>query len=167
MHTFDGGAPVGDETLTVTTRIDAAPETVFGVLADPTTHEAIDGTGWVLGSHDGEPIRQAGQVFRVRMYHANHPDGHYDIANRVEVFDAPRTICWQPGQDTDVPGELSFGGWTWRYDLTPVDGGATEVALTYDWSAVPPYVREYLSFPPFPVSHLENSLAHLAELATR
>jgi hypothetical protein len=28
-------------------------------------------------------------------------------------------------------------------------------------------VREYITFPPFPVDHLTNSLRHLAELATR
>jgi hypothetical protein len=53
----------------------------------------------------------------------------------------------------------------WRYDLRPT-GTGTEVTLTYDWSAPPGDVREYLSFPPFPADHLTNSPAHLAELAT-
>jgi hypothetical protein len=38
--------------------------------------------------------------------------------------------------------------------------------LTYDWSAVPRETREYIQFPPFEKSHLENSLSHLASLAT-
>ena len=41
----------------------------------------------------------------------------------------------------------------------------TEVTLTYDWSNVPAELREHIPFPPFPVSHLENSLANLAQLA--
>ena len=30
------------------------------------------------------------------MYHDNHPDKDYKIANRVEVFDEPQAIAWQP-----------------------------------------------------------------------
>lgn len=41
----------------------------------------------------------------------------------------------------------------------------TAVTLTYDWSAVPQSIREYLQFPPFGPEHLTNSLHHLAELA--
>jgi hypothetical protein len=54
------------------------------------------------------------------MYHANHPDGNYQMANRVQVFDPPRAISWEPGQDTG-DGRLRFGGWVWRYDLTRPD----------------------------------------------
>ena len=39
------------------------------------------------------------------------------------------------------------------------------MTLTYDWSGVPPETREDISFPPFDVSHLDNSLKHLAALA--
>jgi membrane protein implicated in regulation of membrane protease activity len=61
---------------------------------------------------------------------------------------------------------LRFGGWTWRYDLTPVGPANTTVTLSYDWSAVPDSLREHIGFPPFPPEHLDNSLAHLAELVT-
>jgi hypothetical protein len=37
--------------------------------------------------------------------------------------------------------------------------------LTYDWSRVPPQLREHIQFPPFDAQHLDNSLKHLAELA--
>ena len=37
--------------------------------------------------------------------------------------------------------------------------------LTYDWSAVPQFIREYLKFPPFGPEHLTKSLHHLDELA--
>ncbi|MBP2369001.1 SRPBCC family protein [Pseudonocardia parietis] len=156
---------MSDETMAVTRTIGAAPESVFAVLTDPSRHAAIDGTGWVRESLDGERITDRGQVFRIAMYHANHPAGHYEMANRVEVLDPPRAIAWQPGQD-DGTGTLGFGGWVWRYDLAPATDGATEVTLTFDWSAVPAPVREYIEFPPFPRDHLVNSLAHLDELAT-
>jgi hypothetical protein len=41
------------------------------------------------------------------------------------------------------------------------------VTLTYDWSAVPPQVREYLQFPPFEQVHLDNSLQHLSDRVVR
>lgn len=154
------------DNLSTTIIIEAPPEAVFDVLADPSTHEAIDGTGWVRQSLDGVHVSQAGQVFRMAMYHPNHPVGDYEMANRVEVFDPPRAIAWQPGQDIAGDGNLEFGGWIWRYDLAPAGPSATEVTLTYDWSSVPQETREHIGFPPFDPAHLDNSLKHLAELVT-
>lgn len=157
-----------DETLTATTTVPADAGAVFAVLTDPSTRAAIDGTGWVREPHETACLDHVGQVFGMAMYHSNHPDGHYEMANEVTVLDAPRTVAWKPGQHDDA-GQLQFGGWIWRYDLrstgTP-EGSATEVTLTYDWSAVPEFLREHIRFPPFGVDHLDNSLAHLAELAT-
>jgi hypothetical protein len=104
------------ERVTASTTIEAAPEAVFAVLADPL------------------------------------------------VFDEPRAIAWKPGTESPETGELRFGGWTWRYDLAANGPSRTTVILTYDWSAVPPEVREYLRFPPFEQDHLDNSLRHLSDL---
>jgi len=155
-----------NEQVSASITIEAAPEAVFAVLTDPSAHADIDGTGWVRESLDGDRIAAPGQVFRMAMYHPNHPDKNYRIANLVEVFDEPRAVAWKPGNESAETGELSFGGWTWRYDLEPVDPARTVVTLTYDWSAVPSEVREYLHFPPFPPDHLDNSLQHLRDLAT-
>ena len=167
-----GSGPAGrltgmeTERVTVSTAIEAGSEAVFSVLADPSAHAAIDGTGWVRESLDGSRITAAGQVFRMAIYHENHPDKDYTIANRVEVFDTPRAIAWQPGTESPETGELSFGGWIWRYDLEAAGSSRTTVTLTYDWSAVPPQVREYLEFPPFEQDHLDKSLKHLSDLVT-
>jgi hypothetical protein len=56
----------------------------------------------------------------------NHPDGNYEIANRVRVFEPPNAISWEPGYDAD-DGSLRFGGWIWRYDLTPTRPSGTKV----------------------------------------
>lgn len=157
---------MSEETLSVTLRIPAAPESVFAVLTEPGTHPAIDGTGWVVEARETERITENGQVFRMRMYHSNHPDGHYEMANRVEVLDPPRAITWQPGQDVAGSDELQFGGWTYGYELAAAEDGGTDVTLTYDWSAVPASIREYISFPPFAPDHLQNSLRNLAGLVT-
>ncbi|MDQ1490526.1 MAG: hypothetical protein QOJ23_3040, partial [Actinomycetota bacterium] len=85
------------ERVTASTTIEAAPVAVFAVLADPSAHADIDGTGWVRESLEGDRITAAGQVFRMAMYHPNHPDKDYKIANLVELFDEPRAIAWKPG----------------------------------------------------------------------
>ncbi len=153
-----------DETMSAACAIDAPADTVFAVLADPTTHQAIDGTGWVRESLDGKQLTEVGQIFRMAMYHDNYGGMHYEMANRVEVFDPPHAIAWLPGQGDD-DAHLEFGGWVWRYDLKPIGADQTEVTLTYDWSAVPAELREHIEFPPFDRQHLDNSLKHLAELA--
>ena len=152
-----------DETMTATCVVDSPAETVFDVLADPTTHQAIDGTGWVREPLAGKRLTEVGQVFRMAMYHDNYGGMHYEVANRVEVFQPPHAIAWLPGQGAD-DANLDFGGWIWRYDLEPVGDDRTEVTLTYDWSAVPRAIREHISFPPFDRQHLDNSLKHLAGL---
>ncbi|MBN6039586.1 SRPBCC family protein [Amycolatopsis sp. 195334CR] len=152
-----------DENVSATLTIAAPITRVFAVLADPTAHAAIDGTGWVQDATGREPLTEVGQLFRMEMHHADHPDGDYQVVNEVLVFDAPRAIAWRTGQEK-ANGELEFGGWVWRYDLRPLGPDETEVVLSYDWSAVPPYVREYLQFPPFGPDHLINSLRHLAAL---
>jgi hypothetical protein len=87
------------------------------------------------------------------------------MANRVQVFDPPHVISWEPGREGS-DGDLQFGGWVWRYDLAPAGPSGTRVTLSYDWSAVPGSARERIRFPPFPPDHLSNSLAHLADLVT-
>ena len=153
---------MADDRVSATTVIGASAEAIFAVLADPAKHAAIDGTGWVREALDAKPLTGAGQIFRMSMYHPGHPDGTYQMANRVQVFDPPNTISWEPGNEAG-DGTVSFPGWIWRYDLTPAGRSNSTVTLTYDWSAVPDPIREHIGFPPFPPEHLDNSLAHLAE----
>ena len=82
-------AGMADEQMTASTTINAAPEAVFAVLIDPNAHAAIDGTGWVRGPIDPAPLTHTGQIFRMAMYHENHPDKDYEMANRVEVSRRP------------------------------------------------------------------------------
>jgi hypothetical protein len=137
---------------------------VFAVLADPTTHASIDGTGWVQEAVDQAPLTETGQIFRMDMHHGSHPDGDYQVVNKVEVLDAPRAIGWLTGYENG-DGQLEYGGWIWRYDLVPLGPSETGVTLTYDWSAVPQVIRERIQFPPFGPEHLPNSLQHLVGLA--
>jgi len=165
---------MASESLSATITVPASLDAVFAVLADPPSHVAVDGrvsdpstrrTGWIGRAIDGEPLTRSGQVFRMGMYHPDHPDGHYVTANQVRDFDRPRRISWATGTE-DADGVLSFGGWVWRYDLTAAGDGTTEVRLTYDWSGATEHAREIIGFPPFGVEHLETSLRRLMQLAT-
>jgi hypothetical protein len=155
---------VDRENVSATLTFTVPAARVFAVLADPMTHSAIDGTGWVQRPVDRAPLTEVGQTFRMEMHHDGHPDGDYQVVNKVQVFDPPRAIGWLTGYDKG-DGHLEFGGWFWRYDLAPHGRSETEVMLTYDWSAVPRSIREYLQFPPFGPDHLTNSLHHLARIA--
>ena len=155
---------MAEEKVSATLAVAVPAARVFAVLADPATHSAIDGTGWVREAVDRAPLTEVGQIFRMDMYHANHPHGRYQMATKVQVFAPPRAIGWLPGTEK-ADGQLEFGGWVWRYDLAPLAPSETEVTLTYDWSAVPQFIREHIQFPPFGPGHLVNSLRHLAELA--
>lgn len=156
---------MADDRLVVTKVINAPAATIFAVLADPATHASIDGTGWVCENIDTEPLAASGRVFRMAMYHPNHPNGNYTTTNWVHMFNAPTAISWATGEDGD-DGTMRFGGWFWRYDLTPDGSANTAVTLTYDWSACSDKIRKLIKFPPFGPEHLANSLDHLAELVT-
>lgn len=164
---------MAEEFIAATTVIDAGAEVVFDLLADPSAHAAIDGTGWVRQPGDGKRIEAVGQIFRMAMYHDGHPNKHYEMSNRVEVFDRPRAIAWMPGaeprhtpgRDASEGDEVEWGGWIWRYDLEELAEHRTRVTLTYDWSGVPEANRD-IEFPPFDPQHLGRSLSHLAELST-
>jgi hypothetical protein len=151
------------EYLSATLTFAVPAERVFAVLADPAAHVAIDGTGWLREPLERAPLTEVGQLFGMDMYHAAHPDGEYQVVNKVVVFDAPRAIGWVTGT-RKADGELDFGDWLWRYDLVPLGPSETKVTLGYDWSAVSPARREHIQFPPFGPEHLDNSLRHLAGL---
>ena len=120
-----------------------APAEATSRPIDPAKHAAIDGTGWVRDAGPSGPDG-AGADLRMGMYHANHRNGNYEMANRVQVLDRPHAISWEPGHDPG-DGNRGFGGWIWRYDLAPLGPSETEVRLSYDWSAVPEVVRHRAS----------------------
>jgi hypothetical protein len=95
------------ETLQASTIIAVPAEAVFAVLADPASHRVIDGTGWVSKALDAASLTGSGQMFRMAMYHANHPNGSYEMTNRVAVFDPPRAISWEPGKTSQATGSRS------------------------------------------------------------
>ena len=110
--------------------ITAPSEKVFDVLADPSQHPVIDGSGTVKHTRGKEPGRLSlGAKFGMSMK-LGIP---YPITNTVVEFDENRLIAWR-----------HFGGHRWRYELEPA-GDGTRVRETYDWSTAIPPTRLYIA----------------------
>jgi hypothetical protein len=98
--------------------VPAEPQAIFDLLADPTKHALIDGSGTVQATRPGNPDRLAlGSKFSVSMKQGL----PYRVTNEVVEFDEPTQIAWR-----------HLGHHVWRYRLRPVDGG-TEVTEEFDW----------------------------------
>lgn len=128
--------------------VTASPEAVFGLLADPSKHELIDGSGTVRGSRSNAPSRLSlGATFGMDMK-LGVP---YRIENTVVAFEENRLLSWR-----------HFGGHRWSYELEPVDGG-TKVTETFDWSTSrSPAVLELLRAPQRNARSIEKTLGRLA-----
>jgi uncharacterized protein YndB with AHSA1/START domain len=115
---------------TVERIIPAAPDRIFELVADPSRHQDIDGSGTVRAAT--EPSRQLslGDSFGMNMDYG----GPYTMTSTVIELDMNRRIAWQsrPSQDSKRWRHL-FGGRIWRYELEPVDGG-TRVKESWDLS---------------------------------
>jgi len=104
------------DVVTVERTIPAPPQAIFELLADPSRHSEIDGSGTVQGSR-GTPEKLAlGSRFGMSM-RMGLP---YGTENEVVEFEEPRRIAWQT-QGTGIV--RLFGGRVWRYELEPVEGG--------------------------------------------
>lgn len=101
--------------------VDAPPEVVFAILADPRQHARIDGSGSVGAVVTApERLTATGETFTVRMKLFGLP---YVIRNRVVEFEPDRLIAWR-----------HFTANRWRYELAPTADGGTTVTETFDAS---------------------------------
>jgi uncharacterized protein YndB with AHSA1/START domain len=144
----------GPLTVSVSRVIAADPQEIFDVLADPSMHHVIDGSGTVRGTRSDSRKLRLGDRFTTSM-RIGVP---YLISNKVVELDEPRRIAWS-----------HIAGWRWRYELEPVDGG-TEVTETFDGStARTPVGRLYLERMRWPARNrpnMEKTLARLDALVT-
>lgn len=116
--------------FTVERQIRAAPEVIFDVLADPSKHLLIDGSGMLQGAvKDAEATRLAlGVTFGMNMKMGI----GYATVNTVVEFEENRRIAWQTGPKGKL--EPYVAGRIWRYDLEP-HGDGTLVRESWDITA--------------------------------
>jgi len=83
----------GDDKVERRIRFVAAdPQAIFDLLADPSTHSLIDGSGTVRGSNDDLPDRlKLGSKFSMSMKMGV----PYKMTNEVVEFDEPSLIAWR------------------------------------------------------------------------
>ena len=99
--------------------VPASPDRIFDLLADPTQHPAIDGSGSVVAPRTGGPARLSlGAKFSMDMRIVL----PYRMPNRVVEFVENERIAWRPA-----------GRQVWRYILSPAPGG-TLVREEFDYS---------------------------------
>lgn len=117
-----------DFAVSVERVIPTSPEAIFALLADPTQHPAIDGSGTVrIARSSGEKLG-LGSRFEMAM-RMGIP---YSTTNEVVEYEQDRRIAWAPRLAGPL-GRLAPSGRRWRYELEPTDGG-TKVRETWDIS---------------------------------
>jgi len=116
------------DVITAERVIKAAPEAIFALLADPSRHPDIDGSGSVKQAKADAPTRLSlGSKFGMSMKLGI----GYSMVNTVVEFEEDRRIAWQ-ARPPGFFGRISAGR-IWRYQLDPVDGG-TRVRESWDLS---------------------------------
>lgn len=137
--------------VSVSRQIDAPPEVIFGILADPRRHAEIDGSGTVRRAMDEAPERlELGTKFGMKMK-LGVP---YDMRSTVMEFENDRLIAW-----------AHFGKHRWRYELEPNEEG-TLVTETFDWStSIAPWFIEIAGYPKKHPANMEATLERLEQVA--
>jgi len=113
---------------TVERFIPAPANQIFDLLADPSRHREIDGSGMVREAAEGSQRLELGSKFGMGMKAGL----SYSMVNTVVEFDENRLIAWQPRPSSGLMG-LFIGGRIWRYELVPKKGG-TLVRESWDIS---------------------------------
>lgn len=116
------------DTESVERVIAAAPEAIFALVADPTRHHEIDGSGTVREATVSPGPFGVGSTFHTDMKMGI----GYSMVNTVIAYEPDRVVAWQTRPPNGLLGRF-VGGRIWRYDLEPVDGG-TRVRETWDIS---------------------------------
>ncbi len=130
--------------------VDAAPDVIFDLLANPSRHNEFDGSGTVQASRDSAPERLSeGAKFGMEMKLVV----PYRMTNEVVEFVENDTIAWR-----------HLGGHIWRYRLEEIDGG-TKITEEFDWrtSKAPPFLK-LMGYPAKNATSIEKTLERLATL---
>ncbi len=143
-------ADKADRVVTRTAVVNATPQQIFDLLADPSEHATFDGSGTVRETVEESPDRLTlGSKFGMKM-RMGMP---YKMTNEVVEFEEPSLIGWR-----------HLGGHIWRYRLREVDGG-TEITEEFDWRpSRAPHVLKAMKAPTKNAKAIEGTLARFAEL---
>jgi hypothetical protein len=116
----------------------------------------------VKASTSGPAPLQLGSTFSMDM---KQPGASYSMVNEVTELETDRRVAWRPW--FEVRGRRVLGGVTWRYEISPTNGGCT-VVETYDvTTGRASHVFALLRFPEKQAKAMAATLDRLAALAER
>jgi uncharacterized protein YndB with AHSA1/START domain len=146
-----------NDVVSVERIIPAPPEKIFDLLANPSRHREIDGSGTVRDPEQSERLK-LGSVFDMKMKFGV----PYTMRNTVVEFEEGRRIAWQPR-----PKRFKkFGGRIWRYELEPVADG-TKVRETWDISQETGMKGVVAKGGKHTATAMEKTLERIEEIVTR
>lgn len=142
-----------DRVVRRSVEVDAPASEIFDLLADPSRHHEIDGSGTVRSSRLSAPERLSpGAKFGMKMKYGV----PYTITNTVVDFVDDELIAWR-----------HLGRHVWRYRLEELDGGRTKVTEEFDWRpALFPPALKLINAERDNTQAIEKTLERLAELFT-
>lgn len=121
-------SPSSGDVESVERVIPASAAEIFALLADPSRHCEIDGSGTVRSAPGGSQQVSLGSTFGMSMKMGI----PYSMENEVIEFEQDRRIAWQTRPSIKFMRRF-VGGRIWRYELEPVEGG-TLVRESWDIS---------------------------------
>jgi uncharacterized protein YndB with AHSA1/START domain len=148
------------DVATVERFIPAPASAIFDLLANPSRHKDIDGSGTVREATTGSTRLALGAKFGMSMK----AGFGYSMESTIIEFEEDRRIAWQSRPPNSIIGAL-VGGRIWRYELEPVDGG-TKVRESWDISQE----RIRLMVRPMrtsTITSMTKTLARIEELVTK
>ncbi|MBV9952891.1 MAG: SRPBCC family protein [Acidimicrobiia bacterium] len=119
---------------TVERFIPAPPAAIFALIADPSRHRDIDGSGTVRDAKEPPQRLELGSRFGMSM-RMGLP---YSMVSTVIEYEPDRRLAWQTTGPTAIGRHV--GGRIWRYELEPRDGG-TLVKESWDITQESPFTR--------------------------
>jgi uncharacterized protein YndB with AHSA1/START domain len=136
-HLPEATVKVGDR-LSIERLILAPPERIFDLLADPSRHHEIDGSGAVRQPRSSPQRLTLGATFVMSMKMGI----AYSTVSTVVGFEENRQIAWQTFSTITWIARWG-GGRIWSYDLKPEQGG-TLVRETWDITQEAPRAKRNL-----------------------
>jgi hypothetical protein len=163
------GRAMAEPSISVSRDIPAPAEKIFAVLARPSSHPEVDGSGMVRTSLEDVVISKVGDVFAMNMF--NDEMGDYVMENHVVEFEPERCVVWEPVmksiENPDFQsgvGDSALQQWGWR--LEPLDAEHTRVTEFFDCSRSPERLRVAVKDGEQWRPDIEASLENLERLTT-
>jgi uncharacterized protein YndB with AHSA1/START domain len=151
------------EQISVERFIPRPPERIFDLLADPSRHHEIDGSGAVRDVKAGPQRLTLGATFTMSMKMFI----PYSTVSTVVEFEENRRLAWQTYSTIKSLAKWG-GGRIWSYDLQPEQGG-TLVRETWNFATEAARAKKNLAkerTANYMINAMQRTLVRLEEVVT-